>query len=42
MSDQIAEPIVLRQDDDGVTTLTLNRPKAFNALSEEMMAAVQS
>jgi len=36
-----AEPIVLREDSDGVTTLTLNRPRQFNALSEEMLAALQ-
>ncbi len=35
------EPILLRQDRDGVTTLTLNRPRQFNALSEEMLAALQ-
>jgi enoyl-CoA hydratase/carnithine racemase len=33
-------PILLREDKDGVTTLTLNRPKARNALSLEMLAAV--
>ena len=36
------EPILLRQDDDGITTLTLNRPKQFNALSEAMLDALQS
>ena len=36
------EPIVLRsQDLRGVVTLTLNRPHAFNALSEAMLAAMQ-
>jgi enoyl-CoA hydratase/carnithine racemase len=36
-------PLVLRHDDDrGVCTLTLNRPAAFNALSEEMLTALQS
>ena len=36
-------PLVLRHDDDrGVCTLTLNRPTAFNALSEEMLTALQS
>ena len=35
--------LLLRQDDDrGVTTLTLNRPEAFNALSEELLAALQT
>jgi len=36
------EPVVLRsQDLRGVLTLTLNRPQAFNALSEAMLAALQ-
>jgi enoyl-CoA hydratase/carnithine racemase len=36
------EPVVLRsQDTRGVVTLTLNRPQAFNALSEAMLAALQ-
>jgi enoyl-CoA hydratase/carnithine racemase len=36
------EPVVLRsQDERGVVTLTLNRPHAFNALSEAMLAALQ-
>jgi enoyl-CoA hydratase/carnithine racemase len=36
------EPIVLRsQDERGVVTLTLNRPHAFNALSEAMLAALE-
>ncbi|MFN5507069.1 MAG: enoyl-CoA hydratase [Burkholderiales bacterium] len=36
-------PLVLRHDDArGVCTLTLNRPAAFNALSEEMLTALQS
>ena len=36
------EPVVLRsQDPRGVVTLTLNRPQAFNALSETMLAALQ-
>ncbi|MDR5903408.1 enoyl-CoA hydratase [Halomonas icarae] len=33
-------PPVLRHDADGVTTLTLNRPGSFNALSEEMLEAL--
>ncbi|WP_295644182.1 enoyl-CoA hydratase [uncultured Methylibium sp.] len=36
------EPLVLRKRDDrGVITLTLNRPQAFNALSEGMLEALQ-
>jgi enoyl-CoA hydratase/carnithine racemase len=36
------EPVVLRsQDARGVVTLTLNRPQAFNALSEAMLATLQ-
>jgi enoyl-CoA hydratase/carnithine racemase len=36
------EPVVLRsQDTRGVVTLTLNRPQAFNALSEGMLAALR-
>ena len=35
-----AEPLLVRADDDGVTTLTLNRPTARNALSLGLMAAV--
>jgi enoyl-CoA hydratase/carnithine racemase len=36
------EPVVLRsRDKRGVVTLTLNRPQAFNALSESMLAALQ-
>jgi len=36
------EPLILRtQDARGVVTLTLNRPQAFNALSEAMLAELQ-
>ena len=36
------EPLILRaQDARGVITLTLNRPQAFNALSEAMLAELQ-
>lgn len=34
------EDILLRAERDGVVTLTLNRPAQFNALSEEMLAAL--
>jgi enoyl-CoA hydratase/carnithine racemase len=36
------EPLLLRQDQDGICTLTLNRPQQFNALSEALLAALQS
>jgi len=35
-----AQDILLRQDNDGVTTLTLNRPNQFNGLSEAMLDAL--
>ena len=34
-------PLLLRENLDGVTTLTLNRPEKFNALSEDMLTALQ-
>jgi len=38
----VQAPVLLRADDGrGVTTLSLNRPQAFNALSEDMLAALQ-
>jgi enoyl-CoA hydratase/carnithine racemase len=37
------EPLLQRQRDArGVVTLTLNRPKSFNVLSQDMLAALQS
>jgi enoyl-CoA hydratase/carnithine racemase len=35
------ESILLREEQGGVVTLTLNRPAQFNALSEEMLSALQ-
>jgi len=35
------EPILLRQDAAGVTTLTLNRPGQFNSLSEVLLSELQ-
>lgn len=38
-----ATPLVLRHTDErGVVALTLNRPQAFNALSEAMLAALET
>ncbi|KAF0807773.1 enoyl-CoA hydratase [Alcanivorax xiamenensis] len=35
-------PLILREDQDGLVTLTLNRPRHYNALSEEMLAALKT
>lgn len=35
-------PLVLREEHDGLVTLRLNRPQQFNALSEAMLAALQT
>ncbi len=37
-----AEPILLRQDEGGVVTLTLNRPAQFNSLSQALMSELQA
>ena len=36
-----SEALVLREENEGLVTLTLNRPRQFNALSEEVLAALQ-
>ena len=36
------EQTLLREDKDGIVTLTLNRPKHYNALTEDLIAALQS
>ncbi len=36
------EPILLRQDRNGLVTLTLNRPQQYNTLSEAMLLALQT
>jgi enoyl-CoA hydratase/carnithine racemase len=41
VANQAEEPLVLRTDDGPITTLTLNRPRQFNALSSAMLAALQ-
>ena len=38
----LAESVLLRADADGVATLTMNRPVARNALSRELIAALQA
>lgn len=40
MSDSATDPILLRDDADGVATLTLNRPNQRNALSRDLMIAL--
>ena len=42
MTEAINEPVLLRRDDGRVAILTLNRPKAMNALSGELIDALQS
>ena len=39
---QTSQPLLLRHDEGGVTTLTLNRPAQFNSLSEELLAELQA
>ncbi len=42
-ADQVADqPILLREDSDGITTLTLNRPAQYNALSGAMLTELQT
>ena len=36
------EPLILRQRTGGTVFLTLNRPAQYNALSEEMLAALHA
>lgn len=36
------DPVVLRSDDGGVATLTLNRPRQFNAISMAMLDGLQA
>ena len=35
------EPILLREDKDGIATLTMNRPQQMNLLTSEMLRALQ-
>jgi enoyl-CoA hydratase/carnithine racemase len=36
------EPVLLRAEQGGIVTLTLNRPEQYNALSEELLTALQA
>jgi enoyl-CoA hydratase/carnithine racemase len=36
-----SDPVLLREDRDGVCTLTMNRPQQMNLLTSEMLAALQ-
>src|SRR5690349_8154999 len=38
----VEEKILLRTDSNGIATLTLNRPKQYNALSEELLTELQT
>ena len=37
----ISEPILLREEEDAIATLTLNRPKQYNALSGALLTELQ-
>jgi enoyl-CoA hydratase/carnithine racemase len=39
---QAEQPVLLREDREGVATLTLNRPQQMNLLTSEMIAALQA
>ncbi len=41
-ADLTNEPVLQRDDADGIATLTLDRPKSFNALSEALLDALQT
>ncbi len=36
----MTEPLLMRADQNHIATLTLNSPTNFNALSDEMLAAL--
>lgn len=37
LTESVSEPLILRYDEDGISNLTINRPKAYNSLSIECM-----
>jgi enoyl-CoA hydratase/carnithine racemase len=39
---EVTDPILLRDDSAGIVTLTLNRPAQYNALSADMLDALQA
>lgn len=39
---EVNESVLLREDDNGVCTLTLNRPRQYNALSAELLTELQN
>lgn len=36
----MSDPVLIRQDQDGISRLTLNRPGQYNALSDDLLAAL--
>ncbi len=40
-NDTVNEPFLLREDNEGISTLTLNRPNQFNALSSALLTDLQ-
>ena len=40
--EETPEPVLLRSDAAGIAGLALNRPDAFNALSRELLTALQA
>ena len=41
-ADNIIDSSIVLRDDDGITTLMLNRPAQYNALSADMLAILQT
>jgi enoyl-CoA hydratase/carnithine racemase len=42
MNDQAAAPVLVRSTSDAIATLTLNRPRQYNALSSALLTALNS